>query len=53
VTRAKQTVTLNNGVPMPLLGFGVYQIPDAAECERSVRAALDVGYRLIDTAPRT
>lgn len=45
-----QTVTLNNGVQMPLLGFGVYQIPDAAECERSVRDALDIGYRLIDTA---
>lgn len=45
-----QTVTLNNGVEMPLLGFGVYQIPDAAECEASVREALRVGYRLIDTA---
>lgn len=45
-----QTVTLNNGVAMPLLGFGVYQIPDAAECEASVLAALRAGYRLIDTA---
>jgi len=45
-----QTVTLNNGVQMPLLGFGVYQIPNAAECERSERDALDTGYRLIDTA---
>lgn len=45
-----QTVTLNNGVQMPILGFGVYQVPDAAECERSVRDALEVGYRLIDTA---
>jgi 2,5-diketo-D-gluconate reductase A len=45
-----QTVTLNNGVQMPVLGFGVYQIPDPAECERTVRDALDVGYRLIDTA---
>jgi len=44
------TVTLNNGVEMPLLGFGVYQIADLAECERSVSDALDVGYRLIDTA---
>lgn len=44
------TVTLNNGVEMPLLGFGVFQVPDLAECERSVSAALDVGYRLIDTA---
>jgi len=44
------TVTLNNGVEMPVLGFGVYQIADLAECERSVAEALDVGYRLIDTA---
>ena len=43
-------VTLNNGVEMPLLGFGVFQVPDVAECERAVRDALDVGYRLIDTA---
>ena len=45
-----QTVILNNGVEMPLLGFGVYQVPDAEECERSVAEALRVGYRLIDTA---
>ncbi|MBS0381236.1 MAG: aldo/keto reductase [Proteobacteria bacterium] len=45
-----QKVTLNNGVEMPILGFGVYQVPDAAECERSVAQALDVGYRLLDTA---
>ena len=45
-----QNVTLNNGVQMPLLGFGVYQVPDAEECERSVAEALRVGYRLIDTA---
>ena len=45
-----KTVTLNNGVAMPILGFGVFQVPDLAECERSVRDALDVGYRLIDTA---
>ncbi len=44
------TVTLNNGVQMPLLGFGVFQVPDPAECERSVRDAIDVGYRLLDTA---
>jgi len=44
------TVTLNNGVTMPMLGFGVFQVPDPAECERSVRDALDVGYRLLDTA---
>jgi len=44
------TVTLNNGVPMPILGFGVFQIPDPAECERAVSEALAAGYRLIDTA---
>ncbi len=43
------TVTLNNGVEMPLLGFGVFQIPDAAECESSVAEAIHTGYRLIDT----
>jgi 2,5-diketo-D-gluconate reductase A len=42
--------TLNNGVQMPLLGFGVYQIPDPQECEASVLAALRAGYRLLDTA---
>lgn len=45
-----QTVTLNNGVKMPILGFGVYQIPDADECENAVYEALSAGYRLIDTA---
>ena len=44
------TVTLNNGVQMPLLGFGVFQIADLAECERAVSDALSVGYRLLDTA---
>lgn len=43
-------VTLNNDVQMPILGFGVFQVPDPAECERSVRDAIDVGYRLLDTA---
>jgi 2,5-diketo-D-gluconate reductase A len=43
-------IELNNGVQMPILGFGVFQIADLAECERSVREAIDVGYRLIDTA---
>src|SRR3954447_1929856 len=43
-------VTLNNGVRMPLLGFGVFQIADLAECERAVTDALSVGYRLLDTA---
>ena len=45
-----QNVVLNNGVEMPILGFGVFQIPDAEECERSVSEALRTGYRLIDTA---
>lgn len=44
------SVTLNNGVEMPLLGFGVFQISDAEECERSVADAIRTGYRLIDTA---
>jgi len=43
-------VTLNNGLAMPILGFGVFQIPDAAECERTVIDAIGAGYRLIDTA---
>lgn len=45
-----QHVTLNNGVQMPILGFGVFQIPDAQECARSVVDAIETGYRLIDTA---
>ena len=45
-----QTVKLNNGVEMPMLGFGVFQVKDLAECERSVVDAIDTGYRLIDTA---
>ncbi|WP_429018828.1 aldo/keto reductase [Aeromonas allosaccharophila] len=44
------TVRLNNGIEMPLLGFGVFQMTDAAECERAVIKAIDTGYRLIDTA---
>jgi 2,5-diketo-D-gluconate reductase A len=43
-------VVLNNGLKMPLVGFGVYQINDAEECERSVYDALCTGYRSIDTA---
>src|ERR1043165_624557 len=45
-----KNVVLNNGVEMPILGFGVYQIPDPEECERSVSEALRTGYRLLDTA---
>ncbi len=44
-----QTVTLNNGVRMPMLGYGVYQVSNA-ECERCVLDAISVGYRAIDTA---
>ena len=42
-------ITLNNGVKMPLLGYGVYQIPKE-ECEACVIDAINAGYRLIDTA---
>lgn len=45
-----QTVKLNNGVEMPKLGFGVFQMTDAKECERAVIDAIESGYRLIDTA---
>ncbi len=44
-----ETIKLNNGVEMPILGYGVFQV-DPAECERCVRDAIDTGYRLIDTA---
>ena len=43
-------VKLNNGVEMPILGFGVFQVKDLEECERSVVDAINTGYRLIDTA---
>lgn len=43
-------VTLNNGVKMPLEGFGVFQVPDSTECESAVIDAIKSGYRLIDTA---
>ena len=42
--------TLSNGVKMPILGFGVYQVPDLDECERVVSDAISIGYRSIDTA---
>jgi len=45
-----QYVTLNNGVEMPALGFGVFQVPDPAECERAVLDAIEAGYRSFDTA---
>lgn len=45
-----KTVKFNNGVEMPILGFGVYQIPNYDECKKSVLTALETGYRSIDTA---
>lgn len=45
-----EKVKLNNGLEMPVLGFGVFQVTDQEECERSVYDAIQVGYRLIDTA---
>lgn len=45
-----QTVKLNNGIEMPLLGFGVFQVADLGECEIAVTDAIETGYRLIDTA---
>jgi len=45
-----QYVILNNGLKMPILGFGVFQIADPKECQRSVVDAIESGYRLIDTA---
>lgn len=49
INRAMKTVTLNNGVIMPQIGYGVYQV-SPADCERCVTDALSVGYRMIDTA---
>ncbi len=43
-------VTLNNGLKMPKIGFGVFQIPDAGQAQQAVSDALEVGYRMIDTA---
>jgi diketogulonate reductase-like aldo/keto reductase len=45
-----ETVKLNNGVEMPILGFGVFQVTDLNECEKSVLDAIETGYRLLDTA---
>ncbi len=45
-----EKVILNNGIEMPVLGFGIYQIPDPKECERCILDALETGYRSIDTA---
>ena len=43
-------VTLNNDLKMPMVGFGVFRVPDKKECEESVYQAIKAGYRLIDTA---
>ena len=45
-----ESVNLNNGIEMPLEGFGVLQVPDPAVCEQAVLDAISAGYRLIDTA---
>lgn len=45
-----ETITLSNGIKMPILGFGVYQVDALEECERVVSEAIEVGYRSIDTA---
>jgi diketogulonate reductase-like aldo/keto reductase len=45
-----EKATLNNGVEIPMLGFGVFQVTDLAECERSVIEAISIGYRLLETA---
>ena len=45
-----QTVRINNGVEVPILGYGVFQVTDLAQCERSVIDAIQTGYRHIDTA---
>ncbi len=45
-----ETITLSNGIKMPILGFGVYQVDDLEECERVVSKVIEVGYRSIDTA---
>lgn len=42
--------TLNNGLKMPIVGFGVFRVPNKKECEESVYQAIKAGYRLIDTA---
>jgi predicted aldo/keto reductase-like oxidoreductase len=47
---AVDSVTLNNGIAIPILGYGVFRIPDSHECTRCVTDAIHLGYRLIDTA---
>ena len=50
VRKTNGNCSLINGVKMPILGFGVFQVPDLEECERVVTEAIKVGYRLLDTA---
>lgn len=50
VKNIMEYVTLNNGIKMPLEGFGVFQVPDPAQCKQAVLDAINSGYRLIDTA---
>jgi len=50
MTRTAPLIKLNNGLEMPILGFGVFQMTDLAQCEQSVYDAIQTGYRLIDTA---
>ena len=45
-----ETIRLNNGIEMPLEGFGVFQVPDGDVCRKAVSDAISTGYRLIDTA---
>ena len=45
-----ETTRLNNGIQMPLEGFGVFQVPDGDVCRKAVLEAIGTGYRLIDTA---
>ena len=48
--KATDTITLNNGTKMPLIGYGVFRMTDEKECEEAVCQAIQSGYRLIDTA---
>jgi len=50
ISNIKDCTLLNNGLKMPWLGFGVFQVNDGQEVERAVRNALEIGYRSIDTA---
>ena len=45
-----ETVKLNNGIEMPVLGLGTFLLTDPDTCERSISEAIRIGYRLIDTA---